>query len=84
MCAIIINKFSEEKIEFYKNGIDPTNEVGNERTVRADSACLSWARLPLERRAAMGQKAQEKMEREFDRQRVVDDYMEEVKRALLI
>ncbi|MCM1125423.1 MAG: glycosyltransferase family 4 protein [Lachnospiraceae bacterium] len=40
--------------------------------------------LPLERKAVMGQKAREKMEREFDRQRVVDDYMEEIKRTLLI
>ena len=36
----------------------------------------------LKQRKDMGQAAREKMEREFDRRRVVEAYMEEVKRVI--
>ena len=35
-------------------------------------------KLSKEERAAMGQKARQKMEREFDREKVADAYMEEI------
>lgn len=38
--------------------------------------------LSVEEKASMGQKAREKMEREFDRQKVVQDYLEEIKKVL--
>lgn len=41
-----------------------------------------FAALSRDERAVMGQKARKKMEREFDRQRVVADYCEEVNKIL--
>ncbi len=45
-------------------------------------ALRKFLELPAEEKASMGQKAREKMEREFDRQKVVQDYLEEIKKVL--
>lgn len=45
-------------------------------------ALRRFLELSTEEKASMGQKAREKMEREFDRQKVVQDYSEEIKRVL--
>lgn len=45
-------------------------------------ALREFLKLSVEERAAMGQKAREKMEREFDRDQVVDAYMEEIEALL--
>jgi len=45
-------------------------------------ALREFLKLSVEERAAMGQKAREKMEREFDRDQVVDAYMEEIEAIL--
>ena len=41
-------------------------------------ALKKFLKLSREERAVMGQKARQKMEREFDREKVVDAYMEEI------
>lgn len=45
-------------------------------------ALRRFLELSVEEKAFMGQKAREKMEREFDRQKVVQDYLEEIKKVL--
>lgn len=45
-------------------------------------ALRRFLELSGEERAIMGQRAREKMEREFDRQKVVQDYLEEIKKIL--
>lgn len=45
-------------------------------------ALRRFLELSVEEKASMGQKAREKMEREFDRQKVVQDYLEEIKKVL--
>lgn len=45
-------------------------------------ALKEFLKLSQEERAKMGQKAREKMEKEFDRKRVVLDYMEEIQAML--
>lgn len=45
-------------------------------------ALRKFLELSAEEKASMGQKAREKMEREFDRQKVVQDYLEEIKKVL--
>lgn len=45
-------------------------------------ALRRFLELPAEEKASMGQKAREKMEREFDRQKVVQDYLEEIIKVL--
>ncbi|MDE7249172.1 MAG: glycosyltransferase family 4 protein [Lachnospiraceae bacterium] len=45
-------------------------------------ALRRFLELSAEEKASMGQKAREKMEREFDRQKVVQDYLEEIKKVL--
>lgn len=45
-------------------------------------ALKRFLELSSEERAVMGQRAREKMEREFDRQKVVQDYLEEIKRVV--
>ncbi len=45
-------------------------------------ALKKFLKLSMEERAAMGQKAREKMEREFDRDKVADAYMEEIEAIL--
>ena len=42
-------------------------------------ALQKFLALPRQERAAMGRRAREKMEREFDREKVVKDYYEEIK-----
>jgi len=45
-------------------------------------ALQEFLKLSREERARMGQKGREKMEREFDREKVVKDYYEEISRVL--
>lgn len=45
-------------------------------------ALRRFLELSMEEKAAMGQRAREKIEREFDRQKVVQDYLEEIKKVL--
>lgn len=45
-------------------------------------ALRRFSELSAEEKASMGQKAREKMEREFDRQKVVRDYLEEINKVL--
>lgn len=45
-------------------------------------ALRRFLELSAEEKASMGQKAREKMEREFDRQKVVQDYLEEIIKVL--
>lgn len=45
-------------------------------------ALKSFLRLSLDERASMGQRAREKMEQEFDRKNVVQDYLDEIKKIL--
>lgn len=45
-------------------------------------ALRKFLELPTEEKASMGQKAREKMEREFDRQKIVQDYLKEIKKVL--
>ena len=44
-------------------------------------ALKQFLKLSKEERAVMGQKAREKMEREFDREKVADAYMEEIEKV---
>lgn len=45
-------------------------------------ALRRFLELSAKEKAVMGQRAREKMEREFDRQKVVQDYLEEIKKIL--
>ena len=45
-------------------------------------ACLRFFRLDEESRRQMGLAARKKVEREFDRDRIIDVYMDEISRAI--
>lgn len=51
-------------------------------TQALEEAIEYFLAMPVKQRRAMGQAAREKMEREFDRRKVVESYIEEVERIL--
>lgn len=51
-------------------------------TQALEEAIEYFLAMPVKQRKAMGQAAREKMEREFDRRKVVESYIEEVERIL--